>query len=268
MTRMLASLLVASGLAVSLAPAPAMAQAPPTQPLVRVVDLVVDSVVFEGGELIANVTATLDIVGRIVELPGQIPLNLDASPGEGPCPILHLELGPLYLDLLGLVVELDDCNGGPVVLDITADPAGGLLGELLCAVANLLNGGLLDLGQILDLFPGLTGALTDLLNDFFADLIAEVGGGGVVAAAQHEDGAGNRCDVLNLELGPLDLDLLGLVVQTSEICLQVYALEAPGNLLGNLLCSLTDLLNNNGNNDRAELVLVRNVLRLLDRLGL
>jgi len=52
------------------------------------------------------------------------------------CDILHLELGPLDLDLLGLQVHLDK-----IVLDIDADPSGGLLGQLLCAVANLLNAG-------------------------------------------------------------------------------------------------------------------------------
>jgi hypothetical protein len=54
---------------------------------------------------------------------------------------LSLALGPVDLNLLGLRVELDNCNDGPVTVDITADPAGGLLGSLLCGVANLLNGG-------------------------------------------------------------------------------------------------------------------------------
>ncbi|MCA1630397.1 MAG: hypothetical protein LC785_03970 [Acidobacteria bacterium] len=63
------------------------------------------------------------------------------------CDILHLELGPLDLDLLGLQVHLDK-----IVLDIDADPSGGLLGQLLCAVANLLNtGGLLaDIAALLN----------------------------------------------------------------------------------------------------------------------
>jgi hypothetical protein len=52
------------------------------------------------------------------------------------CDILHLELGPLDLDLLGLEVHFNK-----VVLDIDADPTGGLLGSLLCAVANLLDAG-------------------------------------------------------------------------------------------------------------------------------
>ena len=49
----------------------------------------------------------------------------------------QLTLGPLDLNLLGLMVHLDQ-----VVLDITAQSgAGNLLGNLLCSVANLLNGG-------------------------------------------------------------------------------------------------------------------------------
>ena len=52
------------------------------------------------------------------------------------CTILTLDLGPLHLDLLGLVIDL-----APVNLDITAVPgAGNLLGNLLCAVAGLLDG--------------------------------------------------------------------------------------------------------------------------------
>ena len=63
------------------------------------------------------------------------------------CDILHLELGPLDLDLLGLQVHLNR-----IVLDIDADPTGGLLGSLLCAVANLLNigGPLADIVALLN----------------------------------------------------------------------------------------------------------------------
>ena len=67
--------------------------------------------------------------------------------GQAECDILHLELGPLDLDLLGLEVHLDR-----VVLDIDADPTGGLLGQLLCAVANLLDigGPLADIVALLN----------------------------------------------------------------------------------------------------------------------
>lgn len=54
--------------------------------------------------------------------------------------ILNLSLGPVNLNLLGLDVHLDNCNNGPVTVALTAEP-GTLLGGLLIAVANLLNGG-------------------------------------------------------------------------------------------------------------------------------
>ena len=71
---------------------------------------------------------------------------------DGACQILDLTLGPLHLDLLGLVVDLDTVN-----LQITAEPgAGNLLGNLLCGVAGLFDGGLLgQVGQILNRILGL-----------------------------------------------------------------------------------------------------------------
>jgi hypothetical protein len=75
-----------------------------------------------------------------------------AAAGIG-CEILHLELGPLDLDLLGLVVHLDR-----VVLDITAVPgAGNLLGNLLCAIVGLLDGS--NLGLLANLLNQLLGVL-------------------------------------------------------------------------------------------------------------
>jgi hypothetical protein len=54
------------------------------------------------------------------------------------------------------------------------------------------------------------------------------------------------CDILHLELGPLELDLLGLVVNLNRIVLDIDAQSGPGNLLGNLLCSVAGLLDNPG----------------------
>jgi hypothetical protein len=51
------------------------------------------------------------------------------------CRILHLDLGPIHLDVLGLNVDLSR-----VVLDITAvSGPGNLLGNLLCALVGLLD---------------------------------------------------------------------------------------------------------------------------------
>ena len=75
-------------------------------------------------------------------------------PTPGACDILTLNLGPLDLDVLGLRIALSE-----VVLLVEAIPgAGNLLGNLLCAIAGLLNGGLL--GEL----SNLLGAITDLLN--------------------------------------------------------------------------------------------------------
>jgi len=66
------------------------------------------------------------------------------------CNILNLSLGPIDLNLLGLQVELDNCADGPVTIDVTAIPGGGLLGDLLCSLANLLNGGGGNLADLLN----------------------------------------------------------------------------------------------------------------------
>jgi len=50
------------------------------------------------------------------------------------------------------------------------------------------------------------------------------------------------CDILHLELGPIDLDLLGLVVHVNQIVIDIDAQSGPGNLLGNLLCGIAGLL--------------------------
>ena len=47
------------------------------------------------------------------------------------CEILDLTLGPLDLNLLGLEIHLDRVH-----LTIDANPSGGLLGQILCALAN------------------------------------------------------------------------------------------------------------------------------------
>jgi hypothetical protein len=73
-----------------------------------------------------TITQTVDEVVRI-------PINLAQS--SGTCEILDLQLGPLHLDLLGLIIDLSQVD-----LEITAQPGeGNLLGNLLCAVAGLLD---------------------------------------------------------------------------------------------------------------------------------
>jgi hypothetical protein len=71
------------------------------------------------------------------------------------------------------------------------------------------------------------------------------------------------CQILNLDLGPLDLNLLGLVVHLNEVVLNITADQAPGNLLGNLLCAVSHLLDSNGNSTNAIVNLLNRILARL-----
>ena len=50
------------------------------------------------------------------------------------------------------------------------------------------------------------------------------------------------CEVLDLVLGPLDLNLLGLQVHLDRVHLNITAVPGAGELLGNLLCAVAGLL--------------------------
>jgi hypothetical protein len=54
------------------------------------------------------------------------------------------------------------------------------------------------------------------------------------------------CQILNLVLGPLDLNLLGLTIHLNQVVLNITAVPGAGNLLGNLLCDVANLLNGGG----------------------
>ena len=56
----------------------------------------------------------------------------------------------------------------------------------------------------------------------------------------------NSCQVLRLDIGAIDLNLLGLRVRTNPINALIEAVPGAGNLLGNLLCAVTNLLNPTG----------------------
>lgn len=111
----------------------------------------------QGGNLMAVGT----LVGTLTNGAGQtqsVVVNNVAAPvtaATASCPILSLTLGPLHLDLLGLVIDLNQVN-----LNITAQPGpGNLLGNLLCDVANLLNSN-----------GGALTSITNLLNQILGTL--------------------------------------------------------------------------------------------------
>jgi hypothetical protein len=75
-------------------------------------------------------------------------------------------------------------------------------------------------------------------------------------------GAPPVCNVLNLVLGPLHLNLLGLVVHLNRVHLTITAIPGAGNLLGNLLCGIANLLNGSGSLTKIA-ALLNKVLTLL-----
>jgi len=118
----------------------------------------------DAGKLVANgvLNGTLtDTAGHVTQLVNEtvnsvITNQAATGGGGGGCQILDLVLGPLHLDLLGLVVDLNQVH-----LNITAQPGpGNLLGNLLCGVSHLLDGGnTAGLQNLLNLLNGLLGGL-------------------------------------------------------------------------------------------------------------
>jgi hypothetical protein len=77
----------------------------------------------------------------------------------------------------------------------------------------------------------------------------------------------NACEILDLVLGPIRLDLLGLVVRTNRINLRIDAVPGPGNLLGNLLCAITGLLDPQATSARQLAPALNAILALVPRTG-
>lgn len=226
--------------------------------------------------------ATLNLSGTLNTVTGSTPFHLNniqvpislSSLGTDPStgsPILHLSLQIPDLDILGLHVRLDNCNNGPVTVDVTAIPSsqpnGGLLGDLLSSLDNALSSGgltgLLNSSSGSQILSGLTSELNTVLTDLTSGV---TGATGAASPAPTDTIPSGATELVNLHLGPINLDLLGLDVTTSQICLNVYA-QPGGGLLGGLLSSLDNLLNN-GAAAAAQNAHVANILGTLQGLGL
>jgi hypothetical protein len=67
-----------------------------------------------------------------------------------------------------------------------------------------------------------------------------MGSGSISPLSAH---AAATCQILNLVLGPLHLNLLGLHVDLNQVVLNITGVTGAGQLLGNLLCGVANLLN-------------------------
>ncbi len=137
------------------------------------------------------------------------------------CEVLTLRLNALEVNLLGLIIRLER----PLVLRITANSRGGILGSLLCSLA-----GRNVLGR-----QQATTAARKLTRTMGGQTVGSTNlTAPINTQAAQQPGA---CPILNLVLGPLDLRVLGLRVHLNLVHLTISANR--GALLGDLLCGLT-----------------------------
>jgi len=129
-----------------------------------------------------------------------------------------------------------------------AAPPRATLGNLTGTTANggtfsgtLSNVQFVNRNGVLTLVGNLTGTLTNAAGDVVGSVTNQAISTPVTGAA-----AGGGCSILDLTLGPLHLDLLGLVVDLNQVHLQVTGRTGNGQLLGNLLCGLANALNGPG----------------------
>ena len=205
-----------------------------TIPQFNVVPISITGVTVQNGALVAS-----GVVGGNTFT---TPITVTATPNpNGACPILNLSLAPIHLNLLGLNVDTS-----AICLDVTAYQGRGLLGDLLCGIANLLNNGT----PLADVLAGLSPAQITRLN---AGLTSMLNQAVFTPISRSPALVGASCTILNLALGPIDLNLLGLRVELNNcaeppgpVTLDITATPGAGNLLGNLLCGLAGVLDNPG----------------------
>ena len=143
------------------------------------------------------------------------------------CPVLELTLAPTHLNLLGVIVDLSQVH-----LVITADSRGGLLGQLLCSLGGHQQSKTVKKLNRIVHRSGLSTRGMRLSVPIFQNSAGQtiVGNAGTKSPLF-------ICPILDLVLGPLDLNLLGLIVHLDQVHLTITA-DSEGGLLGQLLAGL------------------------------
>lgn len=182
----------------------------------------ITSVHSAGGGLVAKgvVVGRLNAGGTVIRDRAPATFRVSQRRRGGRCNILALRLAPVHLALLGIRVDTSHIS-----LDVTARRRGGVLGRLFCALVGaeirFPRAAIAQINRELDRAPIATRSSAP------------------VRVATHQ----GSCQILDLILGPLHLDLLGLVVdlygRTKSDPVRVTITGEPGHgLLGDLLCSL------------------------------
>jgi len=148
---------------------------------------------------------------------------------------------------------------------MTRSARGGLLGRLLCSVSGRFTPRQVVLNWTR---AAQRSGLATRGVSFGVPLYQTTSGNGTSTLSTSPGGKSPLviCTVLELTLGPLDLNLLGLVVHLDRVHLNITAQQGPGNLLGNLLCAVAGLLDGGLNGLLGRLVTLLN--QILGQLGL
>jgi hypothetical protein len=191
----------------------------------------------------------------LADITAQIP---GIPPAESPAPVLGdggvlaLTVPALDLDLLGLVLTTD-----PITVNATAQEGDGLLlGNLLNTVLNTLGATPEELTRLNANLNGVLAKVIGVLNassltlppDVLDTLTPALQTLALPDLITAEPGA--TATILDLSVvspdgmsPPVDLDLMGVNVTTSNIDLELSAHTGEGQILGNLLYNVANLLN-------------------------
>ncbi len=189
-------------------------------------------------KIVARGVLTSRVEGAGESQASRKPVTFAVDAQRGRCHVLTLNLKDLQLDLLGLRVDLSEVN-----LLIRAVPRGegsGVLGRLFCALSRTT----IRLGR---------GSSAAQARKIVASLNTRIkhkpmralrATAHISASDAQAAQAAPSCRVLNLILGPLDLNLLGLVVElygpnrNAPVTLTITSFPGQG-VLGDLFCSLS-----------------------------
>jgi hypothetical protein len=197
----------------------------------------------KGGTLTARgvITGTLGSGGKTTKDTAPVRFRVSAQQVGGRCDILTLNLQQLYLQLLGAQVQTSAIN-----LELYAT-RGQILGNLFCA-----------LSKAKIRLPRVAAAMNHKLGKHGLTVMATKAAIKPTAAQAQQS-----CEVLNLILGPLHLNLLGLNVdlygktKSDPVMVTINALPDKG-LLGQVLCTLAG---------RSNITSLPSLQTLLQRLG-
>jgi hypothetical protein len=178
---------------------------------------------------------------------GRTPVTFAVAAQAGRCHVLTLTLNDLQLNLLGLNVDLSETNLR--IFAIRRGDGSGVLGRLFCALSRstIRLGRGASASHAHQVVRSLNTRLKHhSMRAFRASAVitdSSTTDGGSSSDGASAAQATQTCNVLKLVLGPLDLNLLGLVVQlygptrNQPVVLTITATRGGG-VLGDLFCSL------------------------------